>query len=331
MSQIHANGIQLEFDTFGDKTNTPLLLVMGLGAQMTAWDEDFCDLLASKGHYVIRYDNRDVGLSSRFDDAGLPDMEKLVMDRMAGKTPAIAYTLDDMANDGIGLMDALGIGQAHICGASLGGMVVQTMAINHPERVLSVTSIMSTTGNPELPPATPEARAALTAPRVNSREAAAERSLEASKVIGSPGFPRDEARIVRKALESFDRAFYPDGVARQMAAAMLHGDRRPGLNKLTIPALVIHGRDDPLIPLTGGLDTHQNIPNAGLLVIDGMGHDLPLGAWDQIVNEISVLTSGAAAPCSTAVGTIRPYGSDRLTSAGFRVFQSLNTLFSRAD
>ncbi len=290
MPQIQANGIQIEFDTFGHETNSPLILVMGLGAQMTAWDEDFCELLSSKGHYVIRYDNRDVGLSSRFDEAGLPDMEQLVMERMAGKIPSIPYTLDDMAADGIGLMDALGITQAHVCGASLGGMVVQAMAINHPERILSVTSIMSTTGNPDLPPATPEAMEALTAPRVNNREAAAQRSLETSKVTGSPGFPRDEARIVRKALESFDRAFYPDGVARQMAAAMLHGDRRPGLNELNLPALVIHGREDPLIPLTGGLDTHENIPNASLMVVEGMGHDLPLGAWHQIADGIAVLT-----------------------------------------
>jgi pimeloyl-ACP methyl ester carboxylesterase len=291
MPSITANNITIEYDTFGDEQNKPLLLVMGLGAQMIAWDPDFCQRLADAGHYVIRYDNRDVGLSTYFSDHGEPDMEKLMMDRMSGKTPDVAYTLDDMAADGMALLSELDITQAHICGASLGGMIVQAMAINHPDRVLSMTSIMSTTGNPDLPPAEPEAMAALGSPRKDDPEHAMQRSVEVSKIIGSPGFPRDEARLREKGLENYERAYHPEGVGRQMAAVITHGDRRPGLNKLGFPCLVIHGNEDPLVPVTGGVDTHENIPDAQLMIIDGMGHDLPMGAWNQMVTGISDITS----------------------------------------
>ena len=241
---------------------------------------------------MIRYDNRDVGLSSHFDDQGVPDMQQLVADMMAGNTPNIAYTLDDMAADGMGLLTALGIDQAHICGASLGGMIVQTIAINHPERVLTMTSIMSTTGNPGLPPASPEAMAALTSERADNVEQAMDRAVEVAKVIGSPGFPQDEARTRAKAKASFERSFYPDGVARQMAAIVAHGDRRSGLHQLQLPTLVIHCTDDPLVPVTAGIDTHENIEGAELMLIEGMGHDLPRETWNQIVDGIASLTRG---------------------------------------
>lgn len=291
--QITANHITITYDTFGTESDPALLLVMGLGAQMTAWDDDFCALLASRGHYVIRYDNRDVGLSSHFDDQGVPDMGALVADMMAGRSPNVAYSLDDMAADGIGLLTELGIDRAHICGASLGGMIVQTMAILFPERVRTLTSIMSTTGNPNLPPATPEAMAALTSERANSVEEAMDRAVAVSRVIGSPGFPQDEARTRSKAKASFERSFYPEGVARQMAAVVAHGDRREGLNQLNVPTLVIHGSADPLVPVTGGIDTQENIPGAELMLIDGMGHDLPPETWAQIVDGISALTARA--------------------------------------
>ncbi len=290
MPQINANNISIEFETFGEPDARPLLLVMGLGAQMVAWDENFCQQLADAGHFVIRYDNRDVGLSTRFHDHGVPDFEKLVTDIMTNGAAKVPYTLDDMAVDGIALLDELGIEQAHICGASLGGMIVQTMAINHPERILSMTSIMSTTGNPGLPPAHAEAMEALNSERVDDPEHAMNRAVEVSKVIGSTGFERDEERIRRKALESYERAYYPDGVARQMAAVMAHGDRRPGLNKLSLPCLVVHGDIDPLVPVTGGHDTHQNVPGAELLIIEGMGHDMPKGVWGQIVEGVALLT-----------------------------------------
>ncbi|MGA1757789.1 MAG: alpha/beta fold hydrolase [Pseudomonadales bacterium] len=288
--QVTANDITITYDTFGEKAHPALLLVMGLGAQMTAWDDDFCAQLADRGHYVIRYDNRDVGLSSYFHDHGVPDMGALVADMMAGRKPDIAYSLDDMAADGMGLLTALGIDRAHICGASLGGMIVQTMAILFPDRVKTLTSIMSTTGNPGLPPASPEAMAALTSERANNVDQAMDRAVAVSNIIGSPGFPKDESRTRAKAKASFERAFYPGGVARQMAAVVAHGDRRPGLNKLKVPTLVIHGSADPLVPVTGGIDTQENIPGATLMLIEGMGHDLPPETWDQIIDGISALT-----------------------------------------
>ena len=290
MPKLNANNITIEYDTFGDRKDKPLLLVMGLGAQMIAWDEMFCEQLAEAGHYVIRYDNRDVGLTTRFHDHGEADLEDLVMKLLTESPVEVAYTLEDMALDGMSFLTELGIEKAHICGASLGGMIVQTMAIEHPERVLSMTSIMSTTGNPLLPPATPEAMEALTSERVDDPEHAMNRAVEVNKVIGSPGFPRDEERLRQKGLESYERAYYPPGVSRQMAAVITNGDRSEKLNGLNLPTLVIHGAEDPLIPVTGGIDTHENIPGSELMVIDGMGHDLPMGAWDQIVSGITTVT-----------------------------------------
>jgi len=295
MPRINANSLAIEFETFGEPDAKPLLLVMGLGAQMIAWDENFCQQLADAGHFVIRYDNRDVGLSTYFDDHGVPDFKELAVELMTKGSVEVPYTLDDMAMDGISLLDELGIEQAHICGASLGGMIVQAMAINHGNRILSMTSIMSTTGNPDLPPAHPEAMEALTSERADDPQHAMNRAVEVSKIIGSTGFERDEERIRTKALESYDRAYYPDGVTRQMAAVMAHGDRRPGLNQLQLPCLVIHGDIDPLVPVTGAHDTHQNVPGAELMIIEGMGHDMPKGAWHQIVEGITSLTHQANA------------------------------------
>ena len=295
MSKINANSLTIEFDTFGEPEAKPLLLVMGLGGQMIAWDENFCQQLADAGHFVIRYDNRDVGLTTYFDDHGVPDFEELAVEFMTNGTVKVPYTLDDMAMDGISLLDELGIEQAHICGVSLGGMIVQAMAINHGDRILSMTSIMSTTGNPDLPPAHPKAIEALTSKRVDDPKHAMNRAVEVSKIIGSTGFERDEERIRNKALESYNRAYNPDGVARQMAAVMAHGDRRPGLNQLKLPCLVIHGDIDPLVPVTGAHDTHQNVPGAELMIIEGMGHDMPKGAWCQIIKGIASLTNQTSA------------------------------------
>jgi pimeloyl-ACP methyl ester carboxylesterase len=293
MPTFKANNISIEFETFGEPDAKPLLLVMGLGAQMIAWDENLCQQLADAGHFVIRYDNRDAGLSTHLHEHGVPDFEAIAVELATNGSAKVPYTLDDMAEDGIAVLDELGIKQAHICGASLGGMIVQAMAINHPDRILSMTSIMSSTGNPGLPPAHPEAMAALTSERKDEPEHAMSRAVAVSKVIGSKGFERDEERIRHKALESYNRAYNPDGVVRQMAAVMTHGDRRPGLNTLKLPCLVIHGDIDPLVPVTGGHDTHQNVPDAELMIIEGMGHDLPKGAWDQIVKGIASLTDQA--------------------------------------
>lgn len=291
MARVNTGTVELEYDTFGDLSHRPLLLVMGLGAQMIAWDEGFCEALAEQGHYVIRFDNRDCGLSTKFDAAGTPDMQSLVASLAAGETPAIPYTLDDMADDAVALLDHLNLPSAHICGASMGGMIVQTVALRHPERVRSLTSIYSSTGDRSLPQATPEAMAALTSPVPPDLEGFLERSLYVSKTIGSPGFPFDEAQQRTKATRSFERGLCPEGTSRQMVAIIAHGDRTPGLRALTIPTLVIHGTADPLIPLPCGEATAAAIPGAELLVIEGMGHDLPRDAWPQMVSAISGLTA----------------------------------------
>jgi pimeloyl-ACP methyl ester carboxylesterase len=288
-----ANRIEIEYEVFGSAEDRPLLLVMGLGAQMILWDEDFCEHLAERGHRVIRFDNRDVGLSTRFDRGGVPSLLEAILAAARGDALEAPYTLDDMADDAAGLLDALEIESAHVVGASMGGMIAQTLAIRHPRRVRSLTSIMSTTGNPELPPARPEAMQVLMTPPPPDREGNIERSVEVSRKIGSPGFPLDEARIRERAARMYDRAFYPEGVTRQMVAILASGSRVEALRSVTAPTLVIHGNDDPLVPVEGGLDTHQAVPGAELLLIDGMGHDLPQETWPRIVDAISGLTEKA--------------------------------------
>lgn len=294
MPQVSANGINLEYDTFGEESNRPLLLVMGLGAQMIHWDEDFCDMLADAGHFVIRYDNRDIGLSEKMGQFSIPDMAQMMADFLEGKTPEVPYTLDDMAADGMGLLDALDIDQAHICGASMGGMIVQAMAINYGDRIRSMTSIMASTGNPDLPPASPEAQTALTTTAEENEAAVVQRAIEMNAVVGSPGFEFDIERATSKAIAAFKRSFYPAGIARQMAAVAAHGDRRERLNQISVATLVIHGTDDCLVPVEGGIDTHENIKNSTLMLIEGMGHDLPVGAWKRIVEGVSNLTRSQA-------------------------------------
>ena len=290
MASVIANDILIEYDTFGEPGGSPLLLVMGLGAQMTRWRKEFCELLAAQGHYVIRFDNRDVGLSQKFDTAGLPDMGRILAQAAAGETVSAAYSLSDMANDAAALLTALDIPTAHVCGASLGGMVVQVMALEHGSRLRSMTSVMSTTGDPTLPKATPEAMAALMSQAGNSLEAVLDRAVRNAAVIGGPGFPAPEAEIRALAKSDYERCFYPQGVARQMAAVAATGNRRPRLEKLVMPTLVIHGEDDPLVPLSGGLDTHAAIPGASLKVFEKMGHNLPQPLWGAIVEAISAHT-----------------------------------------
>jgi len=293
MPQVRANGIQIEYDTFGDRSDRPLLMVMGLGAQMTAWRREFCEQLAATGHYVVRFDNRDVGLSEKIDAAGVPDIAGMMMKAAAGEAVSAPYTLDDMADDAFGLLDALDIERTHICGASMGGMIVQAMAIRAPRRVKSLTSIMSSTGNRDLPPARPEAMAALLSPPGKTRDEMMTRAISVARTIGSPAFPATEDEIRERALEAFARSFYPMGVARQMAAVAAHGNRKPALEQLALPALVVHGQADPLVPVEGGLDTHAALRGSKLLVIDGMGHDLPRAVWPQIVAGITALTTAA--------------------------------------
>ena len=291
MASISANGITIEYDTFGDRGGRPLLMVMGLGAQMIAWRPEFCQQLAERGHFVIRYDNRDVGLSEKFGHLGVPDLVAILGAIATGDAPEAPYSLDDMVDDGLGLLDALEIESAHVCGASMGGMIVQAMAINAPERVLSMTSIMSTTGNPDLPPATEEAMAALLTPGATTPEGAVERSLHINRVIGSPAYQAPAQQLRARALEAYERCSYPEGVTRQMAAVAAHGNRKPHLEKLDLPTLIVHGEADPLVPAAGGIDTHEAVDNSELLLIDGMGHDLPEPIWPEVIDGISRTTA----------------------------------------
>lgn len=293
MPNATANGIQIEYDTFGDSSAPPLLLIMGLGAQMILWDEEFCEQLAAKGHYVIRFDNRDIGLSTKIDEAGVPNVMEAMNIRLSGGKVDSPYSLDDMADDAVGLLDALGIDKAHVCGASMGGMIAQTVAMRHPDRVSSMTSIMSTTGDPELPQAEPDAMAVLLTPAPTEREAAIEHAINVWRTIGSTGFPIDEERVRNRMTLSYDRCFNPEGMARQLVAILAHGDRTSALGSVTAPTLVIHGVADPLVPVECGRATAKAIPGADLLEIEGMGHDMPVGAWPQIVDAIAAHTSKA--------------------------------------
>lgn len=277
-----ANGIEIAYETFGNPNARPLLAVMGLGAQMIAWDDDFMEKLAANDFHVIRFDNRDTGLSTKMENAPAPNVQAA----MAGDTSSASYTLYDMAADAVGLMDALDIRKAHIMGASMGGMIVQAMAIRHPERILSMTSIMSTTGARDVGQAKPEAMAVLLAPPPKTREESIEMRVSSSKVIGATGFPFDEARVRSLAGRSYDRSNYPVGMARQLVGIVATGDRTEALKQVRIPTIVIHGEADPLVTLSGGQATAAAIPGAKLVTIPGMGHDLPQGAWDTIVDAI---------------------------------------------
>ena len=287
MARAGINGIDIEYETFGDRGARPLLLIMGLGAQLVLWEEEFCTELVERGHYVIRYDNRDVGLSTKLEHAGAPSFLEAMQAAAAGRKAEVAYTLDDMADDAAALLEALELESAHVVGASMGGMIGQTLVLRHPERVRSLTSIMSTTGNPDLAPAHPDALGALMQPRVKERDGAIEQAVSLQRMIGGTGFPFDEERARRVAARSYDRSFYPVGVARQIAAVMASGNRAPLLASVKAPTLVIHGDADPLVPIEGGRDTAQAIPGAELLVIEGMGHEMPPPVWPHISDAIS--------------------------------------------
>jgi pimeloyl-ACP methyl ester carboxylesterase len=293
MPRARANGIEIEYEEFGNARDQPVLLIMGLGAQMILWDEAFCESLAGRGYRVIRFDNRDVGLSTWLDHLGAPNLLAVMSARLLGQKVDAPYLVSDMAADAAALVGALGIDAAHVVGASMGGMIAQAMAIEHPARVLSLTSIMSSTGEPALPQPKPEAREVLLSRAPRDREQAIERAVRIFRAIGSPGFPFDEERIRGHAARSFDRAFNPAGAVRQLTALAASGSRKRALGALRVPTLVIHGSDDPLVPVTCGVDTAESIPGAKLVVIEGMGHDLPCQAWPRIVGAIDDLARGA--------------------------------------
>ncbi len=283
MPSTAANGITLEYDTFGNAEAPPLLLVMGLGGQLTAWRQAFVDALVARNFFVIRFDNRDIGLSTWFDDAGEPD----VMAAMSGHDAKPAYLLSDMADDAMGLLDAIGLASAHVVGVSMGGMIAQTIAINHADRVRSLVSIMSTTGDSSVGAPHPEALTALLKAPAEDREAAIDQAVQSWRVIGSPGFPFDEDQVRADAGDAYDRAWHPVGTARQLVAIMSSGDRTPALQKLDCPTLVIHGEADVLVDPSGGRATAAAIPEATLMTIPGMGHDLPPAVYDEIADRIA--------------------------------------------
>ena len=290
------DGVELCYETFGDSADPAMLLVMGLGTQMLGWHEDFCRLLAERGFFVVRYDNRDVGRSTHYRGTPPPGPLELVTRR----PKHLAYTLADLADDGMRLLDHLGVERAHVAGASMGGMIAQTMAARHPDRVLSLTSIMSMTGN---------RRAGNPALRVypiflgrppRSREQYVERISKTFELIGSPGFERDDEELRRIAGLSYDRDPTTGGTPRQLAAILAAGDRTDELRGIAAPTLVIHGTEDRMVAPSGGRATARAIPGARLMTIEGMGHDLPRGVWDRIAEAIAENADRAGEPQAAA-------------------------------
>jgi pimeloyl-ACP methyl ester carboxylesterase len=289
------NGIELCYEVFGRDDAEPIVLIMGLGAQMIHWDDDFCRELAQRGFRVIRFDNRDIGQSTKMTGGKKLSPIELLKLRFLKIPVEAPYRLSDMAKDVIGLMDALGIPSAHIVGASMGGMIAQEIAISYPQRVKSLTSIMSTTGNPKVPPPTREATAVLMAPPVTTHDEYIVRYAETWKVLRAGSFPLDESKDRERAERTFARGLNPAGVGRQLRAILASGSRKERLGSVKAPTLVIHGTVDPLVRPEGGQDTAASIPGAKLLMIEGMGHALPIPMWPQIVGAISDHAHAASA------------------------------------
>jgi pimeloyl-ACP methyl ester carboxylesterase len=281
-----ANGVDLCYEIFGDADAEPMLLIMGLGAQMIHWDDDFCRQLAARGFRVVRFDNRDIGKSSKLTGGKRLTPLELLKLRFLKIPVAAPYRLSDMAKDTIGLMDALGITSAHLVGASMGGMIAQEIAISYPQRVRSLTSIMSTTGDPKVPPPTREATAMLMAPPPATKEEYFARFAQTWKVLRAGSFPEDEALDRSRAERTFERGLNPAGVGRQLRAILASGSRKERLASVKSPTLVIHGTVDPLVRPEGGKDTAASIPGAKLLMIEGMGHALPIPMWPPIIDAI---------------------------------------------
>jgi pimeloyl-ACP methyl ester carboxylesterase len=298
--QAPANGIQIEYETFGNAADPAILLVMGLGGQLVLWPEALCEALANGGFYVIRYDNRDVGLSSKIDSAGKPDLTRAGLRYMLRLPIKAGYGLEDMAADAIGLLDALKIRRAHVVGLSMGGMIGQILAAQHAERVSSFTAIMTTSGNPRLPQPGFKLRMRLTRrPKHTSREALVQHSMNTWKLIGSPGYPTDDATLRAMVERDQKRSLYPRGMARQTLAIMAAKSRLPLLKRIAVPTLVIHGEADPLVPVAAGRELGKNIPGARLEIIPGMGHDLPAPLLPRIgkliLDHVQAVEGGASA------------------------------------
>jgi pimeloyl-ACP methyl ester carboxylesterase len=286
-------GIEVCYETFGDPANPAMLLMMGLATQMLGWHEDFCEALAERGFFVIRYDNRDVGRSQRMDGRVPTFLQLLRRDKRAA-----SYTLADMSDDAVGLLDHLDIDRAHVIGASMGGMIAQVMAARHPHRVLSLVSMMSNTGARWSGQPSPRMYPLLIKTPPQDRAGYAEHAVTLFTRIGSSGFPIDAENLREVAQRSYDRGLNPAGSLRQLAAIIASGDRTPLLRTIDVPTLVIHGAHDRLVPISGGRATAKAIPGARLLVIDGMGHDLPRDAWPRMLDAIEGNAARAGAPAA---------------------------------
>jgi pimeloyl-ACP methyl ester carboxylesterase len=293
-STAAVNGVEIAYETFGDPADPTMLLIMGLGVQMLGWDEELCRMLAGRGYQVVRFDNRDVGHSTKVEGGPRPD----VMAAVAGDARSASYRLEDMAGDCVGLLDELGVERAHLVGASQGGMIAQTVAIRHPERAVSLISIMSTTGDRMVGQPHPEAIPALLTRPPADRDGFIHFVVGAWNVIGSPGFEVDEEALRARAGASYDRGIFPEGTARQLVAILASGDRTEALRRLDVPTTVIHGTDDILIDVSGGRATAAAIPGARLELIEGMGHDLPAALWPRFVDLIAENAERARAPAA---------------------------------
>jgi len=291
--KVAANGVQLEVEDHGPTSGMPLLLIMGLGMQLVAWHEEFVESLVQHGFRVVRFDNRDIGLSQRFDELGVPNLPLLGIKAAMGIRVHSPYSLADMAADTVGLLDALGIASAHVCGASMGGMIAQHLAVLHPERVKSLTLMMTTTGARKLPQPAMKVRAALMSrpARPTDVDSIIDHYVHLYRVIGSPGYPASDEYLQRRLGLSVRRSYRPRGVARQLAAIAADGDRSALLSRIRAPTAVLHGKDDPLVPVAAAHDLAAKIPGATLDIIDGWGHDLPVPLWPRFVQVIE----GAAA------------------------------------
>jgi len=294
MPQVQANGIQIEATRVGDEDAPAILLIRGLGTQMCQWPAPFLDALARECQ-VVTFDNRDVGLSQKFDEAGVPDLGSLIS---SGGSADVPYLIRDMAADCVGVLDAFGIERAHVFGMSMGGMIAQEVAGRFPERTHSLISVMSSSGDPSVPPATPEAMRVLTESpeRPEDRDCVVELGLKGRRVVGSPGYVDSDEAVRRELGEAFDRCNHPQGIARQMAAVIASGSRVDLLRRVEAPTLVIHGKDDPLVHPEGGRNTAKHVPGARLEEIEGMGHDLPSGLLPKLVELVLDHARKAGAP-----------------------------------
>lgn len=286
-ARAQVNGIELVYDTFGEQDAQPIVLIMGLGNQMIGWREEFCAQLAARGYWVIRFDNRDTGLSTKFEGAETPGLMGLIWGYVTGHPGEVPYTLSDMSDDTVGLLDALGLESAHMVGVSLGGMIAQTVAIEHPQRVRTLTSMLSSTNDPRLPWPRPKTLILFRA-APEDRAGVIERAVKVRRAMRGGGFPMDEEVVRQHAARSYDRNHVPGGARRQMAAVMASArSQRSRLASVRAPTLVIHGAADPLLPVKHGHDTAQAIPGAELLVIEGLGHELPEAVWPQVIGAIA--------------------------------------------